>query len=169
MKTIFGVLTALSLFLCSAANADEVSHKKAAEELLLLMKTDQMVKPLFEQLGTVMEQQFVTMGVPAEERPKLKKYNDKLFKVIEDQMGWGKMKDDYIAVYTSTFTEDEIRAISAFYKTPAGQTFIQKMPTLMKTSIELSQKKMPAIIKEMQQITSEMVQEMEAATYKISN
>jgi hypothetical protein len=166
MKVIFSILVAFSLFLCPAANADEISHRAAAEELLLLMKTDQMVKPLFEQMNSMMEQQFKIMGVPEKERPKLKKYTDKFLKVLEDQLSWEKIKKDYIEIYTETFAEDELRAISAFYKTPAGQTFIQKMPLLIKKSSEITQKIMPEITKKMQQITVEMAEEIKAEVEK---
>ena len=44
LKTVV-FLMFLSLF-CSFANADEVSHRAAAEELLLLTNADKMLKPM---------------------------------------------------------------------------------------------------------------------------
>ncbi len=169
MKVIVSVLIVFTLFFCPAANADETSHRKAAEEVLKLMKTDQMVKPLFAQMRSMMEQQFNIMGVPDKDRPKLKKYTDKLLKVLEDQLGWENIKNDYIAIYTDTFTEGELRTISAFYKTPAGQTYIEKLPMLMKKSGEITQKIMPELTRKMQEITDEMDKELKNDTGKKAN
>lgn len=169
MRLLFSVLFTLSLLLFSVANADEISHRAAAEELLRLQKKDQMMKPIFDQMSSMMEQQYSSMGVPEEERPKLKKYTDKLFNAMEEQFAWEKVKDDFITIYTETFSEDELRAISAFYKTPAGQTYIQKMPTLLKHSVELSQKKMPEMMKRLKEITAEMIQEIQADISKKSD
>lgn len=160
MRAIFTALVVFSLSFCSSANADELSHRAAAEELLKLKKTDQIMRPLFEQMGSLMEQQFKLMGVPENQRPTLIKYTDKLLSLLEEQFGWEKIKNDYITVYTETFTEDELKAISAFYKTPVGQMYIEKMPVLMKHSMEISQKNMPGFIKSMQQIRAKMLQEM---------
>ena len=61
---------------------------------------------------------------------------------ISREFSWDKMKEDYITLYADTFTEEELKGIIAFYKSPAGQAFIQKQPELMKRSMELSQKLM---------------------------
>ncbi len=45
LKTVVSVIV-LSLF-CCFANADEVSHRAAAEELLLLTNADKMLKPMW--------------------------------------------------------------------------------------------------------------------------
>jgi hypothetical protein len=38
-------------------------------------------------------------------------------------------------VYTDTYTEEEIDGILAFYKSPAGKAFLQKMPEVMQRSM----------------------------------
>jgi hypothetical protein len=160
MRTIFKIALILIFILYSIGYADEKSHRATAEELLKLLKTDRIMEPLFEQMKLRMDQQFDQLEVSEDKRPLLKKYTDKLTNLLRKETGWENIKNDFISVYIETFTEDEIRAISAFYKTPAGQTFIQKMPLLMKKSLEISQKKMPEMIEKMQQITSEMIEEM---------
>jgi hypothetical protein len=166
MKTIFKTVLILIFILCSIGYADERSHRATAEELLKLLKSDRMMEPLFEQMKLMMDQQFGQMGVSEDKRPLLKKYTDKLINLLRKEMGWENIKNDFISVYVETFTEDEIRAILAFYKTPAGQTFIQKMPLLIKKSVEISQKKMPEMIEKMQQVTTEMIEEMKGEIEK---
>jgi hypothetical protein len=158
LKTVL-FLMFLSLF-CPFANADEVSHRAAAEELLLLTNADKLLKPMWKQMEAMMEQQFVQMGAPEELRPVLNRYTSKLVKVVEEEFGWAKMKNNYIDIYVKTYTEGEIRAISEFYKSPVGKKFIEKMPQLMQESMAISQNKMPTFMNKMQKISEEMANEI---------
>ncbi|MEK7308393.1 MAG: DUF2059 domain-containing protein [Nitrospirota bacterium] len=155
----FIFLIALSI-LCSFAKADEVSHRASAEELLLLTNTDKMLKPIWKQTETMVEQQYVQMGAPEELRPVLNKYTSKMLKVFEEEFNWVKIKDDYINIYVKTYSEEEIRAISEFYKSPAGKKFIEKMPQLTQESVKISQKLMPRLMEKIQNISKEMDNEM---------
>jgi len=145
---------------CSLANADEVSHKAAAEELLFLTDVDKMMKPMWEQMEIMMEQQYQQMDAPEESRPILEKFTKRMLNIMEEELSWEKMKNDYIAIYVKTYTEKEIRAISEFYKSPAGKKFIEKMPQLMQESMAISQKNMPEIMKKIQNISEEMADEI---------
>ena len=149
----------LSLF-GSLAMADEASHRAAAEELLLLTNVDKMMKPLFEQMEMMMGQQFRQLGAPEELRPIFKKYTSKMLKIWEEMFRWEKIKDGYIEIYVRTFTENEIKAVSEFYKTPAGQNFVDKMPKLMQESMAISRRQMPEFMQKMQQLSLEMDNEI---------
>jgi hypothetical protein len=122
-----------------------------------------MVKPVFEQVELMMEQQFDQSDAPEESRPILKKYTGKMMKILEEELSWEKMKDDYVDIYVRTYTEDEIRAIADFYKTPAGQAFIEKMPKLMQEAMALSQRSMQGYMHKIEQLSSEMAKELEEA------
>ena len=149
----------LALF-CSIANADEISHRAAAEELLLLTNADTVMKPIWEQMETMMEQQFGRMDAPEDSRPILARFTKKMFRILEEEFSWAKMKDDYIAIYVKTYTEKELEAISEFYRSSAGKKFVEKMPQLMQESMAISQKKMPIIMEKMQKISEEMADEI---------
>lgn len=127
-----------------------------------------MQKPLFDYIRSMVEQQFNQVTVPEDKRPLMKKYSDEIMNVLEKQTGWANMKGDYISMYTETFTEDEIKAVVAFYNTQAGQAYLQKLPVLMKKATEISQKKMPEMMDRMKQITSEMIEEMKSEIEKKS-
>ncbi len=159
LKTVV-LLIVLSLF-CSFANADKVSHRAAAEELLLLTNVDKMLKPMREQMEAIMEQQFAQRGDVDELSPVINKFISKMVKVFEEELGWSKMKDDYIDIYVKTYTEGDIRAISEFYKSPAGKKLLDKMPQLMQESMAISQKKMPTLMKTMKKLSEEMANEIE--------
>jgi len=163
------VLLSILIFLYSVvslANADELSRRAAAEELLSLTKADQMVKALSGQMQTMMEQQFVQMEVPTDLQPILKKYQARLFTALEqelDSQGW---KKDVVSVYVDTFTEDELQGIIDFYKSPIGQVWVEKTPLLISKVMQISQKKIPQIIEKMKGIAAKLIEEMKSEVQK---
>ena len=52
----------------------------------------------------------------------------------------GEFSDAIVAVYSSNFSAEELRAATAFYRTPAGQKFLQKTPLVAQQSMALGQK-----------------------------
>jgi len=136
------------------------------EDLLQTTKVDQMTKPLFVQMRSMMEQQFAQMGAPDDMRPILKKYTDKLFNIMEQTVSWQALKEDYISVYTHTFTEDELKGMLAFYKSPIGQSVVEKMPVAMQQAMTIVQKRLPELQEKLRKISEELAQEIKAEIEK---
>jgi uncharacterized protein len=166
MKTLI-LATAIVL---SALNplvyADEASQKLIAEDLLQTMKVDQMTKPLFDQMRSMMDQQFTQMGASEDMKPILKRYTDKLLDIMEQTLNWQNLKEDMISIYMHAFTEDELKGMLAFYKSPVGQSVIQKMPTAMQQSMVLMQKHMPELLEKLKKISEELAEEIKAEKEK---
>ncbi len=47
--------------------------------------------------------------------------------------------DQMASVYARNFTPDEMRQLVAFYRSPLGQKFLEKMPTVMQESMLVGQ------------------------------
>ena len=50
-------------------------------------------------------------------------------------MDWGKVRTQYVDLYTGTFTEKEIKSLVDFYKSDLGKKVSEKMPELMQKSM----------------------------------
>jgi hypothetical protein len=48
--------------------------------------------------------------------------------------------DEITAIYARNFTADELREITAFYRGPAGQKFLEKQPAVAQESMQIGQK-----------------------------
>jgi uncharacterized protein len=166
MKRWMGVIVLSLSMLVSTAYGDNTSQRMTAEDLLQTMKIDQMMKPLFEQMRSMMEQQFMRLGASEDMKPILKKYNDKLFNTIEETVNWKTMKEDLIGIYVNTFNEDELKAMLAFYKSPVGQSVIQKMPAVMQESAAKMQKRLPELQEKVRKISEEMAAEIKTEMEK---
>ncbi len=85
----------------------------------------------------------------------------KMMDLFMKEISWDNLKEDYISIYAETFTEEELKGLVTFYKSPVGRKFIEKQPELMKRTMEISQEKMMELIPKMQELAKEM-EEQEA-------
>lgn len=160
MKLTTLVILVVLVVFTAFVHADDVSHRAAAEKLLKLSNVDKLIEPIFQQLKGMMGQQFAQMGVPQDRREILEKYSNKLFDLMSKEMSWDKVKDEYITMYVSTYTEKEMNEIIEFYKSQVGQRVIEKTPQTMQASFQISQKHVQRIMPQIQQISQEMAAEL---------
>jgi uncharacterized protein len=146
--------------------ADEASQKVIAEDLLQTMKVDQMTKPLHDQMRAMMEHKFTQMGASEDMKPILKKYIDKLFNIMEQNLSWQNLKEDMISIYVNVFSEDELKGMLVFYKSPVGQSVISKMPAAIQQSMMLMHKRMPKLEEQIKKIAEELARDIEAEIKK---
>lgn len=62
-----------------------------------------------------------------------------LMKESQDLFDWDAIGPQMVELYARTFTEDELRDMVAFYKTPSGRKSLEKMPLLMQEGFRISQ------------------------------
>ena len=130
----FAVLAAaFALCLPLTARADDASMQAKAKEMVTLLHTDRMVSQVStnirKQISDAAEKSIGTDPTP-ENKAKLTDFQKKLSDIIDAQVGWSVMEPAFTEVYAKTFTEEELTAIIAFYKSPAGVAFLEKTPTL---------------------------------------
>lgn len=124
------------------ANSD---HLKAAEELFETMHLDQTFQQTIEQLIDVRMQQDPLM-VP---------YKDVMLRFLSKHMSYESMKDDMAKIYAEEFTINELKEITAFYKTPTGQKAALKMPVLTGKGARLGAQRVQENIHELQAMIAE--------------
>ena len=167
MKTFLLVMAIVVLSVLSPlVYADEASQKVIAEDLLRTVKVDQMTKPIFDQMRLMMEQQFAQMSAPEDMKPILSKYVDKLVNIMEQSLSWHNVKEDMTSIYVHSFTEDELKGMLAFYKSPVGQSVIDKMPVTLQLSMATMQKHMPKVREKVKKICNELAEEVKAEMQK---
>lgn len=111
----------------STCLADQKSHRKAAEDLLIAMKVNKQLENSIDQM---LELQIKTNPGIAQVRGSMKRFFDKY-------MSWESLRNELIDIYVSAFTEEELKQITAFYKTPAGRKMVEKTPELMAKGMQL--------------------------------
>ena len=121
----------LGLVICpltTRADAPVVDiHVQAATELLLAMNVDKQMALGSQAMADLLIQQ----------NPMLGPYKDVLLKWAASFMTWDTFGARLIALYEDSFTESELRDISAFYKTPTGQKALTVLPELGRRMMEI--------------------------------
>jgi uncharacterized protein len=133
-KTILSLLLLATTLVGHAAPASEQS----IENLLAITKTESMMDSMYNTFEQSMRQGMQAgLGggkLTAEQQRAVDLAPKEFVKVMREEMAWAKLKPVYIQIYQETLTQEEIDGLSAFYASPAGQAFINKMPVVMQKS-----------------------------------
>ena len=152
--------------------AQDTTRRKLAEELLSEMQMKETIEKSFAMFKKMMPNMMKTAQATAktamppgetkaDEDAKLEKAEQmgaKMMDLMAKEMSWDSMKDDYITLYAETFTEEELKGLVVFYKSPVGKAFVKKMPELMKRSMQMSQKKMMQWMPKIQELSKDMME-----------
>lgn len=130
------------------ARADEASKLAKIDQMLVLMHADRLVEQVTQQVQPMMAAQIKNLNLPDDARPAVDEMQKKITDLISAKLNWEKMKPIYVKIYSETLTEEEITGAVDFYKTPAGQALLNKMPLLMQKSMTVMQDMLGEMIPE---------------------
>ena len=126
------------------AEGDQQSHRKAAENLLLVMEVEKSLPKIADQ---VVENQL-------QHNPQLAPQREILQRFLTKYLNWESVKEDTITAYTQEFTEPELQKLTEFYKTPVGKKASEKMPQLTFLAGQIGLKQAQANQAELRQMLS---------------
>jgi hypothetical protein len=149
---MIAIVLAGTLWNPASALADEASKTAKIEEMMQLTHADRMTAQMLDQMKSMVMGQLSKIDMPVEARQASDEMQQRLMDIITDRMSWTKNKPTYIRIYSETFSEADIDGILAFYKSPAGQAMIEKMPQLIQKSMAVAQQLMPEIQRMMAEI-----------------
>lgn len=146
----------LLLFVLGAtARADATSHLKAAEELATIAAGPESVRTGFDTSLEPMFANLARQGAPAE---MITEYRQALKDWFDTEIKWAELLPLLAKLYADEYTEEELNAILAFVKTPAGQKMIQRTPAVMQKATQLGEDyaktKQASLVARMQEINA---------------
>jgi hypothetical protein len=147
------IVTAIVAFVTAQADAAPPSPD-SVETLLTVMKTETMFDSVYASLEQMMRQSMQQRagGKPmtAEQQRFLDAVPGRFVAVMKSEFTWAKLKPQYVQLYLETFDQEEVDGLLAFYRSAAGQAFINKMPTVMQKSMAIAQSQMQTLLPKMQ-------------------
>jgi uncharacterized protein len=150
----------LGLVVCLplTAHADDASRHAKAQEMLTLLHMDhlmdQLTNGMMEQMAAVTKQ----LGgntVKPEDQAKIDEFQKKVVQLVQSQMSWKALEPDYVDIYAKNFTDEQLDAILAFYRSPAGIALVEKLPTLTTQGMQLAQAKMAILQPQLKQMVDD--------------
>jgi len=170
MKRYVAVLLMVLTVGCCCARADEASKRAKAEQLFILLRMDTMMDQLLS--GVRKQVQQITESMPGadtatpEQKKQIADFQQRVMDTVNGKIGWKALEPDFINLYASTYTEEELDGIVAFYKSPVGQKMIEKTPELTTKSTQITQQKMTELQPVLSQMVQDFMKQMAATTGK---
>jgi len=129
------------------------------KELMQLVNASDLLKGMDQQMdviyGNMVQQMTKGQTVTAQQQKALDDFHGKMKDILHRQLSWDKLEPQVIQVYRDTLSQDEVDGIIVFYKTPAGQAVIKKMPLIMQATMTMMQKNIPSMMAEVQEAAKE--------------
>ncbi|MFQ6576145.1 DUF2059 domain-containing protein [Pseudomonas sp. UM16] len=162
MTRLRALCTAVAL-VCASGQvlADTASHNASAEKFLMMAHADKLGTPVYMQVQQMFAQRFEQTKAPASKKAVLDTYQAKANAALDQAIGWNKLKPDMVKLYTTTFTEKELKDLVAFYQSPLGKKVLEKMPQVTQQSAQLTQKKLESAVPVVNKLLADMTKELD--------
>lgn len=152
-----------AVFFSTAVHAATPSDA-SIEDLLNSMHAEKIMDLMLPAIDKSMHQSMAmaTKGktLSAKQQQILDASTAKMMALMKDEMSWDKMHAMYVQIYRESFTQEEIDGLVAFYKSPAGVAYIEKMPAVMQKTMGLMQTRMADMVPKMQAAIQQAVEDV---------
>ncbi|HEU5077704.1 MAG TPA: DUF2059 domain-containing protein [Opitutaceae bacterium] len=132
-----------------------------ANEVMTKLRFEQMMGKLIDQqkkaMNAAAKQMLGPLGadIPQKDAEELQA---KLTEALWSELKPEDLKQDMTKMYAELFTKDELRSMSDFYGTAAGQALIDKEPEMQQRMMNIIMPRMMAAVPRIQQIQQEFMQ-----------
>ena len=97
--------------------------------------------------------------VTAAQKAAIDKAAPQITKVMQEEMGWAKMKPAYAQIYQEALSQEEAARLLTLYKDPSYMALMQKLVTINQKSAQAIQAKLPVIQQKIEPILEKAVKE----------
>lgn len=158
----------ICLFFAVSSHAFASAPSDASlNQLMAITDMKQMINAMFAQFDGMMnsfvQQSMKGQQVRASEQKAIDNMKSKMVALLKSEYDWEVLEPKFLQIYKTSFTQEEVDGMIAFYKTPAGQAVIKKMPVVMQQSMVVSQSMIQALLPKMQKIQQAFIAEMKVA------
>jgi hypothetical protein len=160
----------IAIFVLSVASISAIAATPTDESirtLFTVMKADSMLNNIYAAMEPAMRQGMAQATAGKEPTPEQKRIMDRFSQRFSDlmrtELSWAKLEPVQIRIYRESFEQSEIDGLIEFYRSPVGQSFINKMPVATQKAIAEVQTYMQQVMPKMQVLMQEMVSEVKSA------
>ena len=159
--TLLASLVFASLAYCAPASEESIDRLLADTKVEKLLDT--MSVNVDQVMRRSMEASMQGQQLSPEQRRAIDATAATFVQVMREEMTWDKLRPLYVQIYQESFTQEEIDGLIAFYESPAGVAFVEKMPFVMQKSMSIMQSRMAPMMEKMKAAMKEAIAEPKAA------
>lgn len=152
------------ILLCSTSAIAAPASDQSIKQLFAVTQVQKMIEGMQSQMTSVIDdsvRQALRGQTPtAGEQKALENMKEGMLAIMRSELAWEKLEPTYLRLYRESFSEEEVVGMLEFYKTPAGQAVITKMPALVQQSLAEVQRTTAEMIPKMQKVKERFAAEM---------
>ena len=152
-RALLRLLLTLALAASAPAFAAEPTDADV-DRLLKASRAESLLAGMIPQMEAVQQQEFdkhfAGKEMTGEQKAEVTRIQAKTQEIIRRTLSWEEMRPVYLDVYKKTYTREDVRAITKFYESAAGQRMLDKNPALMQNIMSAVQQKMVPMLEELQ-------------------
>ncbi len=146
---------------------NQPASEASIRELMTITNSKALLDQTYGQLDGLMENAMREAmdgktGTPEQERL-MAEMRARLVTLVREEMSWEKLEPSYMQLYAATFSQAEVDGMNDFYKSPAGQAVIAKMPQHMQSLMQTVMTDMQRLMPRMQALEKEYKAKLETA------
>jgi uncharacterized protein len=137
MKKIISI-TMLVLIVCYSSYSQ--TKKENLTELFRLMQVDKMMDKMYGSMMPMMQAQMKKAIPDSLRSTNYDTFMNENMKIITDEskkMASDFLNNDMMGIYDKNFTEQEVKELLAFYKSPIGLKMVEKQPAMQQESMQI--------------------------------
>ncbi len=159
MKKMILIVLAMLISFPVVATAGDAERRQLAEQFLNVNKVKDQVDMMYEKVEGIIISQIEAIEIPDEREKNLLAMQKIARDLLFEGLSWDKLKEEYIQLYTDSFTEEELRGIIEFSKSSLGQKMAEKSPILMQKSMEIGREHATQVMPQVQVAIQEYMKE----------
>ncbi len=155
--TLFAAAAGLSTAVWAATPSDAAVNE-LLEVARLREQTGNMLKNMEKEIAASTDMLAGARGakLDADRRQRMQAMQQKMLQILREEMAWEKIQPIYHQVYQETFTAEEVAGMLAFYRTPVGQSVLQKAPQVTERAMHISRERlMPQVLQRMGELLAD--------------
>jgi len=164
------VLLAVLLVSTQAFAQSTKPTPESLAKLFELTEVRAMIPRLQEQLdgmmGNMTQEILKGKSITPEQQKALDVFRAKVVKIQKDEISWETVEPKITEIYQNTLSQQDVDGIIAFYQTPAGQSFVKKMPEIMQQTMMMMQTTMVPMLKKIEAAGAELKQDLQRIEQK---
>ena len=167
MRWIVGLCTLA--IACTGYAADSAPTTASVQELLTVMQSRQLVDSTLAQTDEYLRssmEQLAGHELTADQQAILDDLRTQSIAVMREAMQWPALEPRFIEIYQASFTQTEVDGMLAFYRSPAGQAVIVKMPGAMQRTMVVMQELMNGMMPRLRELQTQALDKLKATREK---
>jgi len=126
---------------------------ESIELLLTVTKAEERADTMLASVDQLMRQSMATamqsQQLSVEQQRFVDATRTQIVQVLREELAWDKMRPLVVKIYQESFTQEEIDGLIAFYRSPTGVAFVEKMPLVTQKYMSIVQSRVAPMMEKM--------------------